>query len=53
MGILLTVNGIYNRSYQFKDLSTNRASTQISRLECAARNILAAKNAISAHTASV
>ena len=33
MGILLTVNGIYNRSYQLKDLSTNRASTQISRLE--------------------
>ena len=33
MGILLTVNGIYNRSYQLKDLSTSRASTQISRLE--------------------
>ena len=27
------LNGIYNRSYQLKDLSTNRASTQISRLE--------------------
>ena len=33
MGILLTVNRIYNRSYQLKDLSTSRASTQISRLE--------------------
>ena len=28
MGILLTVNGIYNRSYQRKDLSTSRASAQ-------------------------
>ena len=27
------LNGIYNRSYQLKDLSTSRASTQISRLE--------------------
>ena len=33
MGILLTVNRIYNRSSQLKDHSTNRASTQISRLE--------------------
>ena len=50
MKICVNRNGIYNRSYQRKDLSTSRASTQLSRLEYTARNILAAQNAPSAHT---